>query len=180
MDKLVSMILQDHKPIPQQSSHPHLCTSSVNSSSLSCPHSCPLTPGLAPPSSVVGSSHRVTSSSSCAAPTSCQPQQLPHHLILNKLSVWPHLVSGTVEPAAASKGKCRHEPSPIVIEKKTKAIKDKALHSGISSCCYSCIQLTSYNSDATVSQLSPSCPTTFLKLVQFSSKSILVFIPSLI
>ena len=100
-DKLVSVILQDHKLIPQQTScppsctscpplhtsRPHSCTSSVNSSSLSCPHSHPSTPGLAPPSSIVGSSCGVTSSSSSAAPASCQPQQLPHHVILNRSSV---------------------------------------------------------------------------------------------
>ena len=201
VDKLVGVILQDHKLIPQQTSRPpshasrppshasrpHSRASSVNSSSLSHPHSCPSTPGLAPPSSIVGSSRGVTSSSSSTSPASRQPRQSPRRVILNRSSVRPHPVSGTKEPAAASKsvvskGKCRREPSPVVTEKKTKANEDKDSHSGVSLChSYSHIQLTSYNSDATGSQSSPSHPT-FLKLVQSGTtvSFFLVFIPSLI
>ena len=198
---MVGVILQDHKPIPQQTScppsrtshppshasHPHSRTSSVNSSSLSRPHSRPSTPGLVPPSSVVSSSCGVTSSSSSAAPASHQPRQSPRRVILNRSSVQPRPVSGTKEPAAVSKsavskGKHRREPSPVVTEKKTKANEDKDSHSGVSSChSYSRIQLTSYNSDAAASQSSPSHPT-FLKLVQSGTtvSFFLVFIPSLI
>lgn len=138
-DKLVGVVLQDHKPIQMPSSHPSSHASSVASLSLSCPHSCPSTPGLAPPSSAVGSSCGVTSSSSSAAPASCQPRPLPRHVILKKSLVQPHSVSGTEESAATSKsavsmGKRRREPSPVLTEKKkTKANEDNTSHSGKSS-----------------------------------------------
>ena len=149
-DKTIGTVLQDSKSGPQEPSRPPSRASSVTSS-LSRAASRASTPGLAPPSSTIGSSRGAPSStlaSSRAAPSSCQSRPSPHRVILNKSSVRPRPVSGAAEPAsankgAASKGKRRHEPSPLLTEKRAKGDEDQASNSGMLP-NYSRMQLTTY------------------------------------